>query len=295
MLDADIILGFVSDTTGTITITDCHSSNNVPPVADTTNNILSFNGQQVSGVTTLKFVRLLNTGDSQDKPINNTEIDVIIAYNPTTDDTTVYHGRPNRLQLQLNFFSNALITSPQWYQPTHAILMTISWGFCMLTGMLLARFFKWWGGWFKLHIAVNTIGMACSIAAFIIAILMVTKNFTQTDPFALVHAYIGLFVVTFGAIGQPILGYLADRLFDPHRDAVPIWPDKIHWWVGRLVMVAGVVNIFLGIEVLGIGKLYYCLFAAWLVILGIIFIVFQARGVKGHGDTPKDYQMNDFK
>jgi hypothetical protein len=47
---------------------------------------------------------------------------------------------------------------------------------------------------------------------------------------------------------QPFMGLLADRLFDPKRKKVPVFPDQVHWWIGRVVMVLAVVTIFLGIN-----------------------------------------------
>jgi len=44
-----------------------------------------------------------------------------------------------------------------------------------------------------------------------------------------------------------VVGVISHVKFDPHRLTVPVWPDQIHWWLGRLLWVAALVNLFLGV------------------------------------------------
>lgn len=89
-----------------------------------TNDILASAGSESGGVTVIKYVRSLDTGDVNDKVISNTGIHVtnmslmtgdmscILAYNPTSDDRTIYHGQSNRVQLTINFFTGGTSRDP---------------------------------------------------------------------------------------------------------------------------------------------------------------------------------------
>lgn len=61
------------------------------------------------------------------------------------------------------------------------------------------------------------------IAGFVLAIIMVENDFSQSDKILQTHSILGLIVVILGAV-QPILGTIADRLFDPNRKKTPVFP-----------------------------------------------------------------------
>jgi hypothetical protein len=61
------------------------------------------------------------------------------------------------------------------------------------------------------------------------------------------HQLVGLIVMILTAM-QPILGFVADRMFVANRFEVPVFPDRVHWWLGRLIIVAAFVNIYLGFK-----------------------------------------------
>lgn len=58
---------------------------------------------------------------------------------------------------------------------------------------------------------------------------MVDVGNEKDNKLILVHAWLGLVVVIGGSILQPILGFIADRMYNPERRRIPVWPDKIHW------------------------------------------------------------------
>ncbi|MHA1542450.1 MAG: DOMON domain-containing protein [Candidatus Hodarchaeales archaeon] len=96
MLDADIIFGWVDDE-GAVTLYDAYSLNafgsNHPKDVDIegTDNILTSNGTEESGVTTIEFSRNLSTGDDNDKNIPKSgTIDIIWAIG-NSDDFTSQH------------------------------------------------------------------------------------------------------------------------------------------------------------------------------------------------------------
>ncbi len=84
-----IILGWVDDTTGNVSLSDYTGVGDVSPELDTDlggqDNILAFNGIQRGGQTTLKWKRFFNTGDSKDAVVSAGVTNVIYAYNRNTD------------------------------------------------------------------------------------------------------------------------------------------------------------------------------------------------------------------
>lgn len=52
---------------------------------------------------------------------------------------------------------------------------------------------------------------------------MVDQDFKQPDKLTRAHSILGLIVVILGVL-QPIIGTIADRLFDPNRSKTPVFP-----------------------------------------------------------------------
>ena len=110
---------------------------------------------------------------------------------------------------------------------------------------------------------------------------MVQDDFKQITPVALAHAWIGL-VVVIASTGQVALGWYADKKYDPQRMKTPLWPDKVHWYLGRFTILSAVVAIFLGMVALEISDVFIAVFAAWCGTFVIAFIVFQCVGSTTH-------------
>ncbi len=115
MLDADIIFGWVDDEGVTI-IYDTYSLNaygaNHPPDIDIggSNDILTFNGSEESGITTLEFSRYLTTADEYDNNIPKSgTIDIIWAVG-NSDDFTSKHIKTGEATLS-TIESTATVTT----------------------------------------------------------------------------------------------------------------------------------------------------------------------------------------
>lgn len=103
MLNADIVLGFVSD--GETTIFDMFSPNytgNHPPDTDQggTYDILEFGGREEATTTTIEFKRALNTGDQYDKKLTKGTNNIIWSYG-STDSPTQQHFDMGTGELEL--------------------------------------------------------------------------------------------------------------------------------------------------------------------------------------------------
>ncbi|HEV7382450.1 MAG TPA: cytochrome b561 domain-containing protein [Dyadobacter sp.] len=156
----------------------------------------------------------------------------------------------------------------------HGILMVIAWCALLFTGSFFSRYLKIvTTAWFKIHVALQTVGVALVLAGFIII-------FIAQGGFNLgAHQVIG--IIIFGlTMAQPFIGLIADRLFDPSRSKVPA-QDQIHWWVGRFLLIIAVVNIFLGIDrmfpISNGAYILYALFAAWTALSVAILIAQEVR------------------
>ena len=109
MVDSDVIIGWVDDTTGEITISDTYltaQSGSCPGVCKDTaiggvNDIIDFNGHQANGHTQLKWLRKLNTGDAKDIAIINGDMNVVYGYHPTADGLVQHTTKGS---LKINFF-----------------------------------------------------------------------------------------------------------------------------------------------------------------------------------------------
>jgi uncharacterized membrane protein YhaH (DUF805 family) len=116
----------------------------------------------------------------------------------------------------------------------------------------------------------------------VVLIVAVTVN----DHFENAHQVIGLIIFIF-AVLQTILGVVINHLFDANRSTLP-WHDQLHWWLGRLVMLLAVINIFLGIELYGENEsVLMGLFGAFIVIVIGVFAVGQWKfGQTHHQSVP---------
>ena len=104
-------------------------------------------------------------------------------------------------------------------------------------------------------------------------------------------------VVIAGTVVQPIIGVIADKMYNPSRAKVPVWPDQIHWWVGRGTSILAVVAIFLGIWVyMPTSLISYILFGAYCFLTFIIILVSELKvGVKHENEIYTESMQIDGK
>jgi len=216
-----------------------------------TNDILGSFVEVANGVTTVIFKRFLVTSDVNDSPYSldgNTGISW--AYQPTTTGPAnppyniEQHLPDTKKPININFSNGAGggLGALDQQKLAHGVLMGVIWAIAIPITSFIARYLKSQLGhaWFEIHRIVNGIAMLIQLAAFILAVI-----FVQGLHFNNAHKIIGLIVFILGTV-QPVLGVIADRLFDPNRESAPIFPDKIHWVIGWLSLLLGLVNIPLG-------------------------------------------------
>jgi len=180
--------------------------------------------------------------------------------------------------VEVNLFSGKFTTLAD-YRLVHGILMIISWAFLVGISTHVARYLKNIGdAWFQLHRAINIIAMLLIIVSFIL-IVYTLKTFDVSY-----HQMFGL-VVILGALVQPIIGTVANSLFNPERATTPFWPDKLHWWIGRGTVLLATVNIFLGFCEYEANRGVWAAFVIWILICIALYIYSEVRLGSIHHDS----------
>ncbi|KAJ3073406.1 hypothetical protein HDU98_001590 [Podochytrium sp. JEL0797] len=183
----------------------------------------------------------------------------------------------------------------------HGALMFLAWCVFAPAGVISARYYKHTEGgvqkWFPAHVAFF---LACFIATVISFALIYEE--TGSDHFDVVHngPHVGIGLAVFILIFfQVTMGFLSHHFYQPSRVITPWW-DKAHHGLGRVLGLAALINIPLGISLYqsdlessgaGLSPWVWVSFVVWLLCLvaGIAFLegrrrpVAVARGGGGGG------------
>jgi len=260
MLKSDVTLGWIDNSGNPVAndyyITDRSSScpgvcQDVASSIGGTNDIIAFNGNydSGSGITTLKWRKKLDTGDTKgDIPFVPGTLDVSWGYNPDTPGPAIaQHGPQTKGNAKIDFFTGTgKVVNTRKLQLAHGYMMFIGWAIFIPVGSFIARFLKKFPWWFNVHRILNGFAMLMTTAAFIIGVYMVPTSNQFKDP----HHQLGLAITILGTF-QPVLGILADKMFNPDRTSTPIFPDIIHWTFGWSAYLLGYANIILGMRLYG--------------------------------------------
>lgn len=159
--------------------------------------------------------------------------------------------------VNLNFFSGASQESTDNLPIIHGSLMFISFAICMSLGIFVARYLKEYYWWFPLHWVLQGLGVCLALVGFILALIMTDSG----SHFSSVHSWFGFATLAFGFLA-PILGWASDLIYDPARSGIPVWPDKLHHWTGRLTVLIAYVTIALGINLYGAPTAFMVIYCA---------------------------------
>jgi hypothetical protein len=98
----------------------------------------------------------------------------------------------------------------------------------------------------------------------------------------------------------PLLGTSSHFTWNPNRKSIPVFPDQIHWWFGRITIVLSWIAIIMGMRLYGIPYeievafgfvlITYVLTYIWLDIMKIKEIGFRAYLFGTHASH--DYQSD---
>ncbi|KAI8899945.1 hypothetical protein BC833DRAFT_524051, partial [Globomyces pollinis-pini] len=127
----------------------------------------------------------------------------------------------------------------------HGILMFIAWVVVPFVAIFVARYLKNVipTRWFTIHFML--LGVVTGVLTIVSAILVFLYIDERNPYFDTLHAKLGVAIVIV-MLCQIALGVISDRKFSPQRHSVPWW-DILHWWIGRILTIAGLVNSYFGI------------------------------------------------
>jgi protein-S-isoprenylcysteine O-methyltransferase Ste14 len=100
---------------------------------------------------------------------------------------------------------------------------------------------------------------------------------------------------------QLIGGVVIDKLFDPSRTKTPL-TDKLHWWGGRLSVLGGIVNVFLGLVLYNAiftasaTSVFIIIVSIFLVVIVAFFAIAQRLMGQSHDNASeeKGFEMKDY-
>jgi hypothetical protein len=230
--------------------------------------------------------------------------------NPDSPSSTFsYHELSGSFSMDLSKFgtssSEAAVassygTNTKALRIVHGVSMFLAWGVLPYAAIYIARYLKdaWGHRWFQAHMALMLYGVG---ALVIIGIVTIEVSIPEGTP-RLVTNYHGIMGTTIALAGFPcqvILGIVSDKLWTAERKEIPVW-DKVHWWLGRSLVILAGVNFYFGLELAGAEVWAY---AVVYVIVALGFgslIVGQIRGgavhhVGGHGKLDAENNASDLQ
>lgn len=164
----------------------------------------------------------------------------------------------------------------------HGFFMLWAWMALAPAAAFVARFLKGLGRpWFLFHASV---GFAVWLLTFgSVLVIVFERHWLGNSHNRHPHSLLGL-VVLFLVTGQAVLGAVADRRYDKDRKAAP-WHDVAHWWLGRVVSLAGPINCGLGVYLIA-GDRIQAGFWIYIVMLVAVIALLVAGAVALRGSAP---------
>ena len=189
--------------------------------------------------------------------------------------------------------SGSASVNVQLFRAAHGALMFLAWIVLTPLGILIARYYKHLGHrWYIYHVGIQLTACLLTLVSGILIFYSMWPSTTFDDRngrAAFAHATIGMIILVGAVIVQPMLGKYADYLYRKQsniRLAVPTFPDKIHWWLGRLLAILAIINVWIGIGLFDTGMIWWILVGAIVLIVHAVlhFINEISKRTKGTED-----------
>jgi hypothetical protein len=252
-------------------------------------------GELKNGVLTGRFKRKLDTGSAKDKVLSYAKPLFLLVASGTTSDFAAKHNLKKASGSAVQLFSTVAAdtggsggNAGASLQIAHGVLMLLAWVALATPSMFIARFLKDLGRpWYVLHRALLNIVLLFTLVAFV---LITIERALVKGNYGSPHSYIGIVVVIM-TIVQVVFGVLSNRLWSPERVGTPVYPDMIHWWLGRALLLAGAGNAAYGTYVIASGfqaGLIICI--VWIAAVVGFFVAGQIviGAVHHNADSEKD-------
>jgi len=290
MPNSDIALGWIDSSNNPFFFARNVGAVRAMPMLDNQQELTLISYLQTSTTTNFKWSRNLVIDDAGYISIINAPMYLIWAYcdtKGTSDNQFNQHLPTTRGVANVNFFTGVATTTDTTKIKIHALLMLASWGIFTVIAVFVARFGKLSFGtrWFPLHWGLNSMAILFTITAF--CLIVTQRQEEGLAHFDGDHEACGLITV-FLSLVQGFFGYLADKMFNPERKSIPIFPDKVHWWLGRFTALFALITIVLGLIKNGANLWGPGIFIAFMVCVIILFIIQQRyKGSVQHSDKPE--------
>jgi hypothetical protein len=241
MMDADMIIAYRSG--GELFVHDAYSFGEVGPHPDDTDeggtfDLNEYTVDEVGGVTTLEFIRLLDTGDDLDNIIPETGKVKFIWATSDSDDFMGKHARRGTAIIDVETGEFDSVEYPTLW-PYHAIFMSLSMIF--LTAAMFCVVYKrnLKKKYLSYHHYLGTLGVVSAIIGLIIGIYMV--NQLDSGHIRILHS--GLAVLDLiVAIVALVLGIVFMTKKDLKRKV-----RKPHMYIGGLAIFLMAVVVLMGL------------------------------------------------
>jgi hypothetical protein len=157
---------------------------------------------------------------------------------------------PAKAVLASGSVQGVMIDSVKSKRHLHGILMGVSWAILLPLGPIFARVMQLSpknrrNFWFKLHVICQSLGVLLSTVGYAYALASFSGGLNSA-PHG--HAKLGTVVVAMSWV--QVLAALYRPAPEPTMRR-SLWAG-LHWLVGRSAVLLGVVNVLIGIEVLGL-------------------------------------------
>ncbi|KAI8615905.1 hypothetical protein BC830DRAFT_1120264 [Chytriomyces sp. MP71] len=155
----------------------------------------------------------------------------------------------------------------------HGILMFFAWGVLPFALIFIARYLKTRLGhsWFRIHAGGFMLGVGGLTALSLLLIELQVSPGAQRFLDAGPHGVLGLVLCFVLLPTQVLLGVLCNILYRTLRRDVPWW-DQVHWWCGRGVVVAALVQLQLGLNTYGAPAWATVLLWVWVAVVLALFL-----------------------
>ncbi|KAL7124610.1 hypothetical protein ABFS83_14G060600 [Erythranthe nasuta] len=180
----------------------------------------------------------------------------------------------NRISTTINYatgvFENNKHKPVTSLRKAHGILNMFGWAILLSIGAMVARYMRKWDPlWFYCHASIQTLGFLLGLIGIICG-LVLEKRLTGASVGK--HKGLGITVLVLGCL--QVMAVLARP--DKEAKLRKYW-NWYHFGVGRLLIFLAAINVFYGIHLGKAGSGWNAGFAAFLIIVFILTVIFELK------------------
>eukprot|EP00753_Platysulcus_tardus_P001332 PLAT11277.2.p1 GENE.PLAT11277.2~~PLAT11277.2.p1 ORF type:complete len:938 (+),score=369.09 PLAT11277.2:25-2838(+) len=238
--------------------------------------------QQADGLTTVTFTRpLVATDPDYDRAVE-AHSNVMLALH--TSAALAKHSPDNRVSLLISFDGSPLpdgpsVTTTSGSSSTelggrteivHGIAQIVLWGVFAPIGVFAIRHLKHKSWYLPFHATVMTVLMTASIP-------LATASVARVTSLRVSHGFLGAILVNLVALQFGLGRLVRYDMAQPRMRRRLSWTRRAHRFAGYFLVIYGLANCVLGLDLLVPGSIYYIGFIVYLSLLGVAFAVAELR------------------